>query len=408
MSEDDNTISRNTTEPTDDELRDKLRRRRSEHGINPSESQVQDEQRYVVPAGVLRAEEEDRARHALENAVSRERSGICRGCASPLSQRVAESLWLQYRAAVLSNSERRMRELEYAWLPTQCSACDLVAKREDEERQARMRTQHRRAVLRDELQCAGVPRRLIADLSGFEPSGTSLALRESVTAFVTVQQRHPWLTIIGPKGSGKTTEAARAIVVRAARRLAALEQRDHQPFINRNRDRFVTIPALLLRIFDSFRGGSNESKVQILREYMEAPLLVLDDLGTEKPTEHTVSTMMTIIDHRYAECLPMIITTNLPKLSAIGEHLAAFSDDRIAADRIVDRLAEMAKVVEVKARSFRPAIGQQGHGADWYSIQNSLGEHYDPDRYMEGGSAGDDGVLDRDSPELGRSRGFVH
>jgi DNA replication protein DnaC len=75
---------------------------------------------------------------------------------------------------------------------------------------------------------------------------------------------------------------------------------------------FITVPDLLLKIRASFNGeGTTEDA--IIREYAEIPLLMLDDMGAEKSTEFSITTLYIILDRRIRDCRRTIITTNLSK-----------------------------------------------------------------------------------------------
>jgi DNA replication protein DnaC len=74
------------------------------------------------------------------------------------------------------------------------------------------------------------------------------------------------------------------------------------------------------------------------------PLLVLDDLGAEKTTEWVQSVIYEIIDHRYNEYLPLIITTNL-KAGELAEKLGS---------RTADRIRSFCKLVMLNLKSQRP------------------------------------------------------
>ena len=66
-------------------------------------------------------------------------------------------------------------------------------------------------------------------------------------------------------------------------------------------------------------------------------LLILDDMGAEKPTDFVAETLYRIINHRYIHEIPTIITSNY----SIGE-LA----DRIG-ERSASRIVEMCDIVEL-------------------------------------------------------------
>ena len=47
-----------------------------------------------------------------------------------------------------------------------------------------------------------------------------------------------------------------------------------------------------------------------METFRECPLLILDDLGAEKDTEWVREQLYRVVNHRYFEKLPMVITTN--------------------------------------------------------------------------------------------------
>lgn len=66
-------------------------------------------------------------------------------------------------------------------------------------------------------------------------------------------------------------------------------------------------------------------------------LLILDDLGSEKMTDWVAETFYLILNRRYNDMLPTIVTSNLP-VSALAERIG---------DRTASRIVEMCDVVEM-------------------------------------------------------------
>lgn len=91
--------------------------------------------------------------------------------------------------------------------------------------------------------------------------------------------------------------------------------------------------ARLTDLLDDLRPG--DAAVRTIRYCQRAALLVIDDIGAEKPSEWTQERVYSVIDHRYANCMPLIVTSNLPPAKLA---------DQIG-ERAASRLAEMCEVV---------------------------------------------------------------
>lgn len=112
---------------------------------------------------------------------------------------------------------------------------------------------------------------------------------------------------------------------------------------------FVTVPELL----DNLRGAYMVPG-RDLDEWMEsvknADLLVLDDLGAEKPTAWVQERIFVIVNHRYREALPTIFTSNIgPK--ELGAKLG---------ERTASRIVAMTEGIELEGDDYREAEGRRG------------------------------------------------
>lgn len=105
---------------------------------------------------------------------------------------------------------------------------------------------------------------------------------------------------------------------------------------------FITAPELLLKIRTAFSANATETEDEIIRHYADIEMLVIDDLGAEKTTEYSITTLYLIIDRRNRELKKTIITTNLT-LQEIEETLGA---------RMASRLSDM-KVIKINMPDHR-------------------------------------------------------
>lgn len=105
--------------------------------------------------------------------------------------------------------------------------------------------------------------------------------------------------------------------------------------------RMVSAVSLFTELRDSM-GSSSEGYV--MGRYTNTPLLVLDDLGQERPSEWALSRLFEIIDARYGKRLPIIVTTNYAP-AALAERL---EENGGVADAIVSRLIEMTVRLRVE------------------------------------------------------------
>ena len=122
---------------------------------------------------------------------------------------------------------------------------------------------------------------------------------------------------------------------------------------------FYDFRDLLREIQASWNSVSQTSEWEVLRPVLEAKILVLDELGANKPTEWVRDTIAHIINCRYNEKKLTIFTSNyLDSPLKQGEETLT---DRIGA-RLRSRLYEMCTEVEISGVDFRKDIKKASFG----------------------------------------------
>jgi len=107
--------------------------------------------------------------------------------------------------------------------------------------------------------------------------------------------------------------------------------------------KFGSITSLLNSIKATYSDGSKETEHNIIKELSSVDLLIIDDLGKEKPTDWTISILYTIINNRYEDYKPTIVTTNLT-INNLEKNIG---------EAAMSRLIEMCDFVKMNGVDYR-------------------------------------------------------
>jgi len=174
----------------------------------------------------------------------------------------------------------------------------------------------------------------------FLPEGTGLPAtqrRNLKMAFDRVYEfaKNPqgWLLIKGGYGCGKTHLAAAVANYRLAE--------GHQVL-------FINTPDLLDHLRATYHPDSLVSYDDRFEQVRKAPLLILDDFGTQSSSEWAEEKLYQIFNYRYNTRLPTIITTNIMEEDSVERRISSRMGD-----------LDLSKKVHIIAPDFRQGGGQE-------------------------------------------------
>lgn len=143
--------------------------------------------------------------------------------------------------------------------------------------------------------------------------------------------------LYGDVGTGKTVYGATLLI--EAIKYGFIEQ--ILP-LTPNKVEYARVVEILCDLRATFSQDSEWTEKGIINHFSSVPLLMLDDIGEEKSTDWTIQSLRIIINSRYDNLLPTIITSNWD-LDQLAE-----MDDRIAS-----RIYEMCNLKPFNGKNYR-------------------------------------------------------
>jgi DNA replication protein DnaC len=189
--------------------------------------------------------------------------------------------------------------------------------------------------IEDRAKYWGIPIATLEDMNfgTWDSQRTGKGIKEATeyaSAFSQGKTDFTILTLVGPRGVGKTHLA-----------LAVAWNCLMNGYLVYYRQSAVMLDMLRKCFNQTAKSNLEPDYDWHMDTLMNRGMLILDDLGAEKPTDWAEEKLDMIIDHRWLNRLPLMVTTN-----ALSEDLAP---------RIADRIADVhrAKVVTIVATSCR-------------------------------------------------------
>ncbi len=244
----------------------------------------------------------------------------CNWCGAPLYY---EGIGLYGRIFVWNNMPRRCtcrKAIEY-WEKYDARMAAEKAKKEAEERE-RLRLE----ALQRRIKRSRMSRKYTScNFESFAVNNANRKAKETAVSYVENFEEHSkngvGLYLAGSCGTGKT-HLSSAVAL-------ALMEKEHYVIAQSSVDILATIK-------DSYDRKCPEEE---LAPYMECDVLIIDDLGKEACTPWSISMIYRIINRRYCDMKPTIITTNYDEEQLISR-LTPSGDDDTAARAIMSRLHE--------------------------------------------------------------------
>lgn len=223
--------------------------------------------------------------------------------------------------------ETRKRELfggSVIETPIPCSCDESVAAiMYEQEQEKHKKRQAQQKALEERFERAGIRKRFIP----YQLRKEALELYDTATT--------QGLYIHGQSGRRKSTLACDIAKLAIEKKLKVY---------------FINAPSLIDEIKATYTRNSDLTEDDVIRRFSKCDLLVLDDLGQEKPTPTAIEVIYKIVNERDLDMLPTIVTSNFPRNKLIEMLSVGGSKEKALA--IVSRLGGLQSY-EMQGKDYR-------------------------------------------------------
>lgn len=113
---------------------------------------------------------------------------------------------------------------------------------------------------------------------------------------------------------------------------------------------YETFINLMEKLKESY-SNNNLDYYEIIKLYCECDLLIIDDLGKERLSEWVLEKLFQIVNTRYENMLPIIITTNYTEQELVKR--LSLGNDGKTAESLVSRLNEICLEIDTNFQDYR-------------------------------------------------------
>lgn len=222
-----------------------------------------------------------------------------------------------------------------------CEPCAEIVSQERKREQEIREWKDRITELLDSSGMRGIMRNMTFDSFSSQRRGKIYEVAKQYAHDFT-PKTNTGLIFFGKSGTGKTH-----LAVAIARYV--IEQKQIAARVART----VELLADIRQTFSEHDGYRAENEMELIRKFTSVSLLVLDDLGAEKVSDWVREVLYRIIDERWLEQKPIIVTTNF-NLKELEERIG---------ERIISRIAGICVPIEMQNHDYRienaPRLGGQ-------------------------------------------------